>query len=250
MASRKAEKERLRQERLAREREAAAAARRRRLLRTYGTGGAALAAIVVIVAVILVSGSSSSGNGSHPSKPVLHTASIKTLGHLRPAPPAGSLGGEGIPIPVGAPVLASRASTASGNAVDGIQCNATEHALYHIHSRLTIFVDGSARQLPAGVGLTTSCLYWLHTHYPDGIIHIESPVVRTFTLGDFFDIWGQPLGPDQVGPAKGKVTAIYNGKLYVGNPRNIPLGSHTQIQLEVGKPLIAPEKVSFAGTGL
>jgi len=40
---------------------------------------------------------------------------------------------------------------------------------------------------------------WLHTHAADGIIHTESPVERTYTLGDFFDIWGQPLGRHQVG---------------------------------------------------
>ena len=67
---------------------------------------------------------------------------------------------------------------------------------------------------------------------------------------DFFDIWRQPLGPNQVGPDKGKVTAFYNGRLYKSNPRNIPLGSHVQVQLDVGTPLVAPEKVSFSGTGL
>jgi hypothetical protein len=64
---------------------------------------------------------------------------------------------------------------------------------------------------------------WLHTHVPDGVIHIESPVRRGFTLGDFFDEWGLPLSTDQVGPAKGRVTAFYDGKVYQGNPRDIPL---------------------------
>ena len=95
-----------------------------------------------------------------------------------------------------------------------------------------------------------SCFYSLHTHAADGIIHIESPVQRAYTLSDFVDIWGGPLGPGQVGPVHGKVSAFYNGALYQDNPRNIPLGRYTQIQLDVGSPLIAPEKVSFAGTGL
>ena len=47
---------------------------------------------------------------------------------------------------------------------------------------------------PIGVFVTSgSCFSWLHTHASDGIIHIESPVKRTFTLGDFFDLWSQPL---------------------------------------------------------
>ncbi len=39
--------------------------------------------------------------------------------------------------------------------------------------------------------------------------------------------------------------AIYNGKLYHGNPRDIPLNPHAQIQLEVGKPLIAQQTITF-----
>jgi hypothetical protein len=86
----------------------------------------------------------------------------------------------------------------------------------------------------------------LHTHAADGIIHIESPVRRTFTLGEVFDIWGQQLGPDRAGPTTGHVTAIYNGKLYHGNPRDIPLTAHAQIQLDIGRPLVAPVTITFA----
>jgi hypothetical protein len=86
---------------------------------------------------------------------------------------------------------------------------------------------------------------WLHTHSADGIIHTESPIKRTYTLGDFFDIWGQPLGRHRVGPARGVVTVVFDGKLFTGNPRQVPLLPHAQIQLEVGKPLIAPERIAF-----
>ena len=68
---------------------------------------------------------------------------------------------------------------------------------------------------------------------------------RVYTLGEFFDEWGQPLGPRQIGPAVGVVTAIYNGKIYRGNPRDIPLNKHAQLQLEVGKPLVAPESITW-----
>ena len=76
-------------------------------------------------------------------------------------------------------------------------------------------------------------------------MHIESPVQRTFTLGNFFDVWGQPLGTGRVGPVTGHVVAIYNGQVYQGNPRDIPLTAHAQIQLQVGTPLVAPEKISW-----
>jgi hypothetical protein len=266
MASRKAEKERLRQERLARERELTAA-RRRRMLSLYGgAAGAVVAAAIVVVLVALSGSGSGNKNNGGLGSPKVATVPIKTLGDVHPAPASGPLGPEGIPIPKGAPLLASAASMATGKTVDGIQCNAGEKLVYHVHTHLTIFVNGSQRQIPYGIGIVPprevertasgpfvvsgNCFYWLHTHAADGIIHIESPSPRTYTLGDFFDIWHQPLSPNQVGPAKGKVTAFFNGKVYKDNPRDIPLGSHFQVQLDVGTPLIAPEKVSFAGTGL
>jgi len=42
---------------------------------------------------------------------------------------------------------------------------------------------------------------------------------------------------------------IYNGKVFEGNQRNVPLTAHAQIQLEVGTPLVAPESISWTGTG-
>jgi hypothetical protein len=186
-------------------------------------------------------------------------ASLASLGTLVAPPSPGPIGPEGVPIPA-VPALTSRTTSATGGAVDGIQCLGSEQTLFHIHAHLTLFLGGAARQIPAGIGITHpqvqstpegpfvaggGCFYWLHTHAADGVIHIESPVQRTFTLGNFFDVWGQPLSPTQVGPASGKVTAIYDGKLYTGDPRNIPLNAHAQIQLDVATPLIAPVTIAF-----
>ena len=41
------------------------------------------------------------------------------------------------------------------------------------------------------------------------------------------------------------MVAIYNGQVFKGSPRDIPLTAHAQIQLEVGTPLVAPEKITF-----
>ena len=40
---------------------------------------------------------------------------------------------------------------------------------------------------------------------------------------------------------------MYNGRVYLGNPRDIPLEKHAQIQLQVGKPLVAPVSITFPG---
>ena len=79
-----------------------------------------------------------------------------------------------------------------------------------------------------------SCFYWLHTHTDDGITHIESPVQRTFTLGDFFAIWGQPLSSSQAASATGPVIGYVNGELSSGDPSQITLRAHELIQLDVG----------------
>jgi hypothetical protein len=190
----------------------------------------------------------------------LPLAALATLGHLRPVAAAGPLGPEDVPIPHG-PALARQRLLTSGEQIDGIACQTSEQVVLHIHAHLTIFVRGSARRVPAGIGIAppyevaetpvgafiggASCFMWLHTHSADGIIHTESPVNHIYKLGEFFDIWGQPLSRERVGGAHGPVTALFNGHVFTGSPRQIPLLPHAQIQLEVGRPLIAPEHITF-----
>ena len=77
-------------------------------------------------------------------------------------------------------------------------------------------------------------------------------MAQSFTLGQIFDEWGVPLSSTQVGPATGTVTVFFTspGKktgLYTGDPRNLPLGDHYQIQLDVGTPIVAPVHLSSWG---
>ncbi len=173
------------------------------------------------------------------------------------APDAGSdaLGGRDGSAPAG--VLAPTGDTAKNGPVDGISCDTSEQLVFHIHAHLEMFVNGVQKLVPAGVGIGPplqfqndfvvggSCFSWLHTHDETGVIHIESPIQRTFTLGNFFDIWGQPLSADQVGPAHGKISAFLNGKPFTGDPRSIPLDAHNLIQLDVGKPVVPPQPYTF-----
>src|SRR2546421_3944798 len=147
--------------------------------------------------------------------------------------------------PLKAPVLASTQAQANGQPVDGIACQTGEQVAYHIHAHVAVYSNGALRAVPKGVGITSGCLYWLHTHTQDGVIHIESPAQKTYTLGNFFDIWQQPLSSTQVSTAQGNVTAYVNGKQYKGDPRSIPLTAHAVIQLDVGSPNVAPKSYSF-----
>lgn len=219
---------------------------RRILLATAAVAGAA--------AIVVATPSAAAGGGKLPLAPLSSSKLVK-------AATEGSMGPEGVPVPNTKYLLAEPQPVKLGETVDGVTCQRLEKFDYHIHVHLTIFVDGKAYAIPYGIGIGPpikgvktpdgpfitqgSCFMWLHTHALDGIIHIESPTEHTYTLSQFFAVWGQKLSTTQVGPAHGKVTAFYDGKVWTGNPRDIPLTSETQIQLDVGKPLIAPEHIVF-----
>jgi hypothetical protein len=134
----------------------------------------------------------------------------------------------------------------TGQTVDGIRCDASEGVLLHIHPHLTILDHGKPVGIPEDVGrpIAGQCFYWLHTHTPDGIIHVESPSFRTFTLGEFFAIWGQPLTPHDVAGAKprpgDKIVVFVDGDRYTGNPRTIEFAQHLDIDILVGPPYAKP----------
>lgn len=236
--------------------------RRKRRLRLAAWGGAAV--VVAGTGLGLGLGLSGSNSASASASASASYGPLSSLGALTAAPSPGAPGPEQVPVPSGSALAGTSAATA-GQTIDGIGCDTSEQTLFHIHTHLTIFVNGQQRQVPAGIGIPDAvtqqtqagpfvgsgrCFYWLHTHAADGIVHIESPVQRTYTLGEFFDEWGQPLGPDQVGPAHGKVTVLVNGQVFKGNPRDVPLGSRENLQVEVGTPLVAPETINWSNTGL
>ena len=148
-------------------------------------------------------------------------------------------------------LLANTADQSTGGAVDGVvKSNSMETTAYHIHAHLQIYVNGVQKLIPYGVGIMPpyslsgsgssafvnggSKFYYLHTHDETGVIHVESPSKQQYTLGNFFDLWKQPLSSTQVGPNKGTVTVFVDGKKYTGDPTKIELTSYEKIQLDVG----------------
>ncbi|MDQ6691316.1 MAG: hypothetical protein M3Z13_00970 [Candidatus Dormibacteraeota bacterium] len=150
--------------------------------------------------------------------------------------------------------LGSSTAASAGGSKKGIQCQASEQQAVHYHSHLTLIVAGTTSSLPANIGIDDahSCLYWLHTHATDGIIHIEAPksvAKRKFTLGDFFDIWGKPLDEHHLGATTvggdQKLTMFVDGAPYVGDPRKIVLAAHTVVTIEVTPPEIPAPDFKF-----
>jgi hypothetical protein len=180
-------------------------------------------------------------------------ALLLTAGRVSPRPAGRALVPTTVPTPASALGQGQRkplALNAPLPAVNGISCDTLESTIVHQHVHLAVFFDGEEQLIPMGVGIGEpwqvadtedgpfvedgSCFYWLHTHTEDGVVHIESPVRRPFTLGDFFAIWEQPLSATQVGPARGAVIVYVNGDRVAIAPQDVRLAQHAQIQLNVG----------------
>jgi hypothetical protein len=191
--------------------------------------------------------------------------------HAQAAPPvpgaqpaagrqSAALGPEAVPLTGGRALGPARAPT-PGSARGGVPCGSREQLTYHVHARLTIFVNGKPRSIPLGIGIGApvrvtrtargpfasggSCFSFLHTHAADGVIHIEAPGRVDFTLGQFFNVWKQRLDRGHIGPISGPVVAYVNGKRYRRDPRTIVLAKHAQITLEAGRHRIAPPSITF-----
>lgn len=164
------------------------------------------------------------------------------LGTNRPQPgPTPSPGGPN-------PGVGDTASGGQGQDIDGIKCQVGEQLAFHIHAHLAILVDGQPRLVSEQVGIpggpfNPRCFYWLHTHDTSGMIHMEAPIQQQFTLGQFFDIWGQPLNRTNIAVypvPNGDLTAYVDGQVWNGDPRDIPLKAHTQVVLELGSQVQPP----------
>jgi hypothetical protein len=157
---------------------------------------------------------------------------------------------------IGLAIASSKALSGAGvsaSAIDGIQCNNVEQLVSHIHAHLDIFINGQPYTIPSQIGITDKCFYWLHTHDESGVIHIESPVAKDYTIGQFFNIWNQKFSNTQI------LDNIVNGKntlnVYVNgnkvnaavNYRDIKLKAHDEIAVVYGKPpSTIPSKYNFA----
>ena len=128
--------------------------------------------------------------------------------------------------------------------VDSIRCDSMEFTKFHIHAHLDIFVDGKPFTVPSQIGIDPQgrCLYWLHTHDDSGVIHIESPIEREFSIGNFIDIWDQTFNNtnlfdnNSVNDTKSALRMFVNGvEVPTGTDfKNISISAHDKIALIIG----------------
>ncbi|HZD35412.1 MAG TPA: hypothetical protein VE130_09430 [Nitrososphaeraceae archaeon] len=132
--------------------------------------------------------------------------------------------------------------TYAARTIDGIQCNTMEQAAFHVHAHLDIFINGELATVPSQIGINSDagCLYWLHTHDDRGVIHIEAPIKREFTLGNFFDIWGQVFNNTHLldDEDTNNTISIYVNGIKVPTDmdyRSINLNAHDEIAIVYGE---------------
>lgn len=120
---------------------------------------------------------------------------------------------------------------------------AMEGRVLHIHQHLDIYIRGQHVEVPALIGIITSpsvLFAPIHTHDASGIIHVESPTQRDFSLGEFFDVWGvlftQPCIGGYCNSGNERLQVFANGKVVTGNPRQLKLVKHAEIVVTFGTP--------------
>jgi hypothetical protein len=113
-----------------------------------------------------------------------------------------------------------------------------EGQVIHIHQHLDVYVNGKKVTVPALIGIDTTnqFLTQVHTHDSTGIVHVESPTERSFTLGEFFGEWGVKLTGRCLSTFCGHLHWWVNGKKMIGNPAQLVLKAHQEIVIATGRP--------------
>lgn len=213
MASRKEEKERLRQARLERQQAAEIRGWTRRLW-AYGLVGL-LSALLIAGFVAVIAG----GSGGSSSADI-----------------GGAFGThyEG---------MGDRESAANVPTMMD-----TMSSSLHIHPHIAIYVDGKQVEVPTDIGIdpaqASMQMAGLHTHDSNGTIHDEGmPGSR---LGQFFAVWGVPFSSRQLGAYKAQGSKAV--RMWVdGKPSkafgNLHLEDRQQIVVAFGTPAQVPTGV-------
>lgn len=130
-----------------------------------------------------------------------------------------------------------------------------EGTALHTHQHLDVFVHGRRVVVPAGIGIDAAAGFIspIHTHDASGVVHVEAPAVRTFTLGELLGVWGVRLTRSCLGGycATGaqRLTVFADGRPVNGDPRVLPLAPHAEIVVAFGtraeEPSPVPSRYAF-----
>jgi hypothetical protein len=134
-----------------------------------------------------------------------------------------------------------------GTPIGSFTCIVNPPQDYHVHVHLSIILNNEPLAVPRYIGAapsgTTHCFYGLHTHDQSGKIHVESTAAGTFTLGQLFEIWKQPLSNTNVAGITGLPIEVFINdggtvaKVEEADWASIELKSGRQITIALGSSL-------------
>ena len=143
----------------------------------------------------------------------------------------------------------STATGGSGAPVAGVSCGPVNLAATK-WTHLSIVRNGEQIAIPGRAGIVRDannalvCVYNIHTHTGDhsGRVHTEGAVAATYTLGQFFAIWGMPLTTSDVAGLGVPLTKVYtvdNNTVseFTGDPATIEMTSNRHIVLQLGSAI-------------
>jgi hypothetical protein len=209
---------------------------RRRSGELYERRGRPVAPCLLAAAVLALAMLGCAGCGDTPHDPL---APSFGRGHQYRFAPAGAA------VDAARPIAGLRCDRpAFGGAFGGASGGASGR--FGVH--LEVFANRRVVVIPAGVGVAPPrerrgayvtagrCQYPARTLEPTGVIEVKRG--RELVLGQFFDLWGQPLSRVHLlgfrATPAGPVAAFVDGRPWRGDLRAIPLRRHAQIVLEVG----------------
>ncbi|HZQ86637.1 MAG TPA: hypothetical protein VFA83_17455 [Acidimicrobiales bacterium] len=220
--------------------------------------------LAVALVALALAGGCSSGSGKKKASSSSSTSEAPTSSILPAAQPA--QGAAPWPAPPNPMELTRKA---------GLTPEPAESLQFHVHAHLDVFLNGSAVEVPAGIGIDITdpavhsgpdqngkmgyggispacakpCISPLHTHQVDGVLHTESPTNTPHTLGQFFTEWNVRLDASCVGGYCKPDTSVLiyvDGTRFTGDPTTIQLTDRKEIAIVIGTPpATIPKKVPF-----
>lgn len=179
--------------------------------------------VLVVFTVVVITSVTNSGSQRGVTAPSLDGSPAATAVGAATLPPW--------PVPV---------DTAAAVRAAGIPMLAQEGMVEHIHAHLDVVVDGRPVLVPASIGIdrARSGISPLHTHDDTGVVHVESPAKRSFSLGELFTQWGVSLSADNIGALRSTdgnaVRVFVNGAQRPENPAAITFADQDEVALVFG----------------
>jgi len=217
---------------------------------------------VLLMGALLAGGCGGGGSDSPPASPA-PPPSVPSPPPPPPAPTVPPLSSTIVSLENDPPIgidqwpVGDTATGGQGAPVLGMDCIVNPPQTFHVHAHVSIFLDGVQLAVPPYVGGVPQpaggrCYYPIHTHDRSGKIHVEAAAPGTFTLGQMFTIWGQPLESTNVAGLTGKPIKVFVTDAGVvtestSNWGDIELTTHREITFQIGTAIAEIPNYSWSG---